>query len=280
MKKIFLAALMLLTLSAQAFADVRIGTWNLEHLSVRPNKDIPSIAKVAQHVDFLAVQEVMSEEGLLALKNALEQVTHEKWSMLASDASGRSSYKEMYGFVWRDSAVTYLDGATTYIDRRDLFAREPFSARFKSTADKSAFVAATVHIVYGKSTKDRSKEITALGDYWDWLGQTYTKKPAILLMGDFNTKPISPAWADIRTRASPLVTDGASTLSVKDGKFANLYDNIIVANDSPIKVKSTQIFNYPAFLGMTHEKARKTVSDHAPIFMQAQFTNTLAVGKN
>ncbi|NER59766.1 hypothetical protein G3435_06750 [Pseudomonas sp. MAFF212428] len=58
MFKNFAAAVMLLMLlCGQALAETRIGTWNLEHLSERPNKDFKAIAKVAKNVDFLAVQD-------------------------------------------------------------------------------------------------------------------------------------------------------------------------------------------------------------------------------
>jgi hypothetical protein len=33
-----------------------------------------------------------------------------------------------------------------------------------------------------------------------------------------------------------------------------------------------QVFNYPKFLGMTHAKGRDSVSDHAPIFLSANFS--------
>ena len=263
------ALLALMLVCGQAFADVRIGTWNLEHLSVRPGKDFASIAKVAQNVDFLAVQELMNEDGLTALQKALEQATGKKWSAMASHATGRSSYKEMYGFVWRDDAVAYEDGAVTYLDKGDHFEREPYSARFRNLKDNTAFVAATVHIHYGKTVADRTKEIAVLGDYWTWLKSVYDGNTNIMLMGDFNTPPTSTAWAGLRASARPLMLQGASTLSTTDGQFSNLYDNIFVANESTINVKSMQVFDYPSYLKMSNATGRSSVSDHAPIFLDA-----------
>jgi hypothetical protein len=62
---------------------------------------------------------------------------------------------------------------------------------------------------------------------------------------------------------------GASTLSTTDGQFSNLYDNIFVANESTINVKSVQVFDYPSYLKMSNATGRASVSDHAPIFMDA-----------
>ena len=266
-RKLTTALLALMLVCGQAFADVRIGTWNLEHLSVRPGKDFTSIAKVAQNVDFLAVQELMNEDGLTALQKALEEATGKKWSAMASHLTGRSSYKEMYGFVWRDDAVSYEDGAVTYLDKGDHFEREPYSARFRNLKDNTTFVAATVHIHYGKTVADRTKEIAVLGDYWDWLKSVYDGNTNIMLMGDFNTPPTSTAWAGLRTSARPLMLQGASTLATTDGQFSNLYDNIFVANESTINVKTVKVFDYPAYLKMSNATGRSSVSDHAPIFM-------------
>lgn len=271
MLRFFVSCLLALSFLQNASADVNIGTWNLEHLSVRPNKDFQGIAKVAQKVDFLAVQELMNEDALQALANELTRQTGKHWSAMASHAVGRSSYKEMYGFVWRDDVVAYEDGAVTYLDRGDTFEREPYSARFKSLRDGSTFVVATVHILYGKSHADRALEITALSSYWAWLRDTYPGNNQIMLMGDFNTPPNSPAWGNLDASAKPLVLNGASTLSSTNGKFANLYDNIFVSRNSTIKVNNVQVFNYPKYLGVTHAQGRDSVSDHAPIFLSASF---------
>src|ERR1700712_2141278 len=271
MLRFCVALLLAFTFLQTASADVNIGTWNLEHLSVRPNKDFEGIAKVARKVDFLAVQELMSEDALEALANELTRQTGKHWSSMASHAVGRSSYKEMYGFVWRDDAVAYEDGAVTYLDRNDTFEREPYSARFKSLKDGTTFVVATVHILYGKSQADRASEITALSSYWAWLKETYPGNNQIMLMGDFNTPPTSPAWDNLDASAKPLVLTGASTLSATDGKFANLYDNIFVSKNTAIGVSNVQVFDYPKYLGMTHAQGRDSVSDHAPVFIRASF---------
>lgn len=262
--------MLLMLLCGQVLAETRIGTWNLEHLSERPNKDFKAIAKVAKNVDFLAVQELMNAAALDKLAKELTRQSGEHWSHMASDAVGRSSYKEMYGFVWKDSKVAYEDGALSYIDRKNIFAREPYSARFKSLTDNAYFVVATVHIVYGKKPADRFEEIEALSSYWGWLKEVYPGNNHIMLMGDFNMPPSSPAWAPLNASAKPLLAKGASTLSTTDGKFANLYDNIFVSKASSMKVNSVGVYEYPKHLGITHQQGRANISDHAPVFLRAE----------
>lgn len=275
MFRVFASLVLTFALLPHAHADLNMGTWNLEHLNVRPTKDFQAIAKVAQRVDFLAIQELMSEQALQTLAQELTRQTGKHWSAMASHAVGRSSYKEMYGFIWRDDAVSYEDGAVTYLDRGDTFEREPYSARFRSLKDDTTFVVATVHILYGKNQADRASEITALSSYWTWLKETYPGNNAILLVGDFNTPPTSSAWEKLDDSARPLMLQGASTLSTTDGKFSNLYDNIFISKDSAIKVRAVEVFNYPKFLGLTHAQGREKVSDHAPIFLRASLMESV-----
>lgn len=193
---------------------------------------------------------------------------------MVSHPVGRSSYKEMYGFVWRDAAVAYEDGAALYLDHRDVFEREPYSARFKSVEDDAYFIAATIHILYGKSKTVRASEINALSEYWLWLKEAYPESNEIFLMGDFNMPPSSSNWSQLRSIARPLVVTGASTLSTADGKFSNLYDNVFISRDASIIIKSATVFNYPKYLALTHSEARRNISDHAPIFLEARLIPT------
>lgn len=278
-KALFLSVVLAVAtaLSGVAIGAARVGTWNTMRLGSGDQKSFQSLAAIAANVDVLAVQEVMNEEGILSFKAALEQRTHESWTSLCSSPVGSRSYKEQYCFLLRDSEVKYEDGAVSYLDRQHIFMREPYSARFKSVKDGTSFVLATVHIVYGQSAADRAPELKELGNYWTWLEQVYPAEP-IMLVGDFNMQPNDAAFTSLRSHAIPLVTAGASTLSNKNGKFANLYDQVWVNPLARGMISGVGIVNYPQMLGIDHEKGRKIVSDHAPVFFQlgrAQLTATV-----
>jgi hypothetical protein len=115
-----------------AYADIVVGLWSIQRLGHGCQKSYPALAAIASKIDLLAVQEVMTEEGIEKLERQPEQHTGESWSHLASHASGMSSYKEMYALIWHDSTVEYSDGAVVYLDRENHFIREPFSAKFRS----------------------------------------------------------------------------------------------------------------------------------------------------
>jgi endonuclease/exonuclease/phosphatase family metal-dependent hydrolase len=264
--KAFTVAASLLISGVVWASDITIASWNIKRLGHGNQQSYPALAAVASKADLLAVQEVMTEAGIARLETALEKHTGEDWGVLVSHAIGSSSYKEMYAFAWRESAVSYVDGAVVYLDRGDRFIREPFSARFESRRDGSQVALATVHILYGDGVADRTPEIRALANYWEWMGEVYPETPR-MLVGDFNLPPDNPAWAPLKASARPLITRGASTLSSKDGRYANLYDNIWVEKNSRLKLGAAGIIDFPRMIGWSHDKSRKHVSDHAPVYV-------------
>jgi endonuclease/exonuclease/phosphatase family metal-dependent hydrolase len=249
-----------------------LATWNVMRLGHGKKKGFDALGAIVREgsFDFLALQEVMTDDGLERLRKSVERATGGRWKSMSSHAIGDEHYKEMYAFLWNDAVIEYVDGAAVYLDIPDHFAREPYSARFRIRASGLTFVAANVHIVHGKKPSDRTPEIEALAEYWDWLQRDAYPEDAerILLMGDFNLKPSHPAWAPLRAVARPLLDDGATTLSTKDGVYANLYDNIWVPIDDDLPIGACGIFKYPQVLGWTHEEARNRVSDHAPVWLR------------
>ena len=257
------------TLTGSLYAhanDIIFASWNIQHLGHGHHKKYTGLAAIAGKVDLLAVQEVMTKQGLLRLKKAIEKHTDEQWSYLISRPVGSKDYKEMYAFVWRDSAVELVQGQQTYPDRGKRFIREPFSAQFRSKRDNSQLAVGTVHILYGRSIKERTPEIQALAQYWRWMQSTYPDA-ALVLAGDFNLPPEHDAWQALKRHAKPLITVGATTLSEKNGRYANLYDNIWVANNTPLDIAQAGIIAFPKMLKMDHQDSRKYMSDHAPVYM-------------
>ena len=270
--RIIAFAVFLLTTVA-AGAEVRLASWNIQHLGWDNDKSYEAVARVSARFDFIAIQELMNAEALERLVETLERKTGEEWESLNSAPLGESSYREKYALIWRDEAVEYTGGATTYVDERDRFAREPFAAPFRAKDSDWTFVAATVHIVYGDTLSDRTPEIRALRHYWDWLAKVYPEDADNrILFGDFNLRPGHDAWEPMREVAEPLITEGGTTLSTNDREFANLYDSILVPLDHDLPITAAGIQDFPALLTETtphywsHEKARAHVSDHAPVY--------------
>ncbi len=249
-------------------ADAYVASWNIKRLGHGDSKDYAALAEVGARFDLIAAQEVMTEDGAERMLAALEARTGADWELMLSDAIGRGSYKEMYGFFWRTDEVEWVDGAIVYIDDRDVFAREPFSARFRAIEDDYTFVLGSVHIIYGDSVAERETEVAALRSYRDWLDETF-RGSDVYIAGDFNLPPDNEAWAGMGALAAPLITSGATTLSETDGRFANLYDNIWVPTGGILPIAGAGILGFAnETLGISHSVARDTVSDHAPVWMK------------
>ncbi|WP_167404620.1 helix-hairpin-helix domain-containing protein [Salinicola lusitanus] len=259
----FIAAL---ALPSTAPADITIGSWNLKHLGWKNGKRLDAVADVAKGADLWALQEVMGADAVTELEHELEKQTGEEWSSMSSHEVGRSSYRESYAFLWRDSAVEYTQGAVVYLDPGDLFAREPYLAEFRDLDNGDSVAMATVHIVYGDSRSDRTPEVRELGSIWDWMSEVYPGSSRIIA-GDYNLAPSDRAWQPLRDAgALPAIISGATTLSETDGQYANLYDNFWYAPDE-LDVTHAGIVRYPEALGIDHKTARSIVSDHAPIYV-------------
>jgi len=253
-------------LTSPALAETRIASWNIRNLGWENGKDYVALAEVGSLFDLIAVQEVMSEDGIGRLEAALEARTGAEWDRLCSHLIGRGSYREMYCFTWRTDRVSWVEGAVVYTDDRDLFAREPFSAVFE-TQDRVRFLAATLHAIYGEEVVGREAEARALRAYHDWLRARFPGLP-VLLMGDFNLAPTNPAWALMGEVAYPLIQEGATTISSVDGRFANLYDNLWVDAGVDLPISGYGRVEFPhQVLGITHEAARERVSDHIPVYV-------------
>lgn len=255
-----------MALASYTSADVSISSWNVEHLGWDNGKRLDAVANIAKGADLWALQEVMDESAVTQFEQELERQTGEEWSSMASHTLGRSSYRESYAYLWRDSAVEYTQGAVVYLDPGDLFAREPYLAEFrdKETGDKIAMAA--VHIVYGDNRADRTPEVRELASIWEWMRGVYPDS-ARVIAGDFNLPPSDPAWQPLRdTGARPAITRGATTLSETNGQYASLYDNFWY-DPAELDVSGTGVVRFPEMLGIDHATARDIVSDHAPIYL-------------
>ena len=268
---LFLSLALALPLDASSL----VGSWNIRNLGWDTQIDMAYVSKVASAFDLLAVQEIMSEDGAEGLRTGLEAETGVEWELLLSEALGRGSYREHYGFLWRPDRIEWVDGAVVYLDDDDVFAREPFAARFR-TQDGFTFVMTSIHLIYGDAKEERRREVQALRSFRLWLDESFPETP-VFLAGDFNLAPSDPAWAALADLAIPLITEGNTTISPVDGRFANLYDNIWAPVNQPLPIAAFGSYEFPGqLLGIDHEAARAQVSDHIPVWMEIDVSSGYA----
>ncbi|XP_039222023.1 deoxyribonuclease-1-like 1 [Crotalus tigris] len=271
-----LPAVLLLLLCSGA-AAFRICAFNAQRFAQgKMNKPrvVEILVKILARCDISVLQEVMDAKGkaVPALMNALHQFDDlHSYSYLTSPLLGRGNYQERYVFIYRNQKAQILDYYTyedLHPDRPDVFAREPFIARF-SMANKELpeLVLIPQHTMPSKA----EAEIDALYDVFLNVQERWATEDMIFL-GDFNADcgyVAKKRWKDIRLRQKPgfhwLIGDQADT-TVRE-KTHCAYDRIVVHGESCLDAVvpgSARPFDFPKEFGLSEEEALE-ISDHYPV---------------
>ncbi len=163
-----------------------------------PKRDLHSvfvIAEIIKHFDVIAVQEVKS--NIRALRDTLK-VLGDNWSLILTDVTkGDSGNGERMAYIF-DTRRVQLSGLAgelvipnewyKRIDENALneqFVRTPYAVSFRSN-DKT-FILVTLHIKYGKKSKDRLKELKGIAQWLaDWASDINAYDQNLIALGDFN----------------------------------------------------------------------------------------------
>ncbi|XP_067403045.1 deoxyribonuclease-1-like 1 isoform X3 [Emydura macquarii macquarii] len=215
--------LLLLLLLCPGGAPFRICAFNLQRFaSPKAAKAgvMDTLVKIISRCDIVVLQEVMDAKGqaVPALISALHRsVGPDSYTSLISPLLGHGNYQERYVFMYRSGHTRLLDSylySDEHPDRPDIFAREPFVARFSlPSKDLPDLVLVPQHTV----PKKAEAEINALYDvFLDIRARWGTED--IMFLGDFNADcgyVAKKRWGQIRLRQEPgfhwLIGDAADT---------------------------------------------------------------------
>jgi endonuclease/exonuclease/phosphatase family metal-dependent hydrolase len=188
--------------------NLLIATWNIRGFGNftrkwmsdekdSPRRDLHSIfciAEILSRFDVIAVQEVKG--NLRALRDTLK-LLGDNWSMILTDTNGSKSGNDermAYLFDTRRVQLSGLAGEIVIPNEwvndpekviREQFVRSPYAVSFRS-GDKT-FILVTVHIIYGKKSKDRLNEIHGIARWLnDWAGDINAYDQNLIVLGDFN----------------------------------------------------------------------------------------------
>ena len=163
-----------------------------------PKRDLHSvlcIAEIIKRFDVIAVQEVKA--NIRALRDTMK-VLGENWSMILTDVSKGSSgngERMAYLFDTRRVKLSGLAGELVvpneWTDKAkqqtldEQFVRTPYAVSFKS--NHQTFILVTLHILYGKKSKDRIKELKGVAEWLsDWAKDINAYHQNLIALGDFN----------------------------------------------------------------------------------------------
>lgn len=189
--------------------NLLIATWNIRAFGEITRKEISNstdspkrdyhsilcIAEILKRFDVIAVQEIKA--NIKGLRDTLK-ILGNNYSLILTDVNrGNAGNSERMGFIF-DTRRVQLSGLagelvvpqewiqTASNDAlMDQFVRSPYAVSFK--AHNQTFILVTLHILYGKSSKDRIKELNGIATWMaDWAKEINDYNQNLICLGDFN----------------------------------------------------------------------------------------------
>ncbi len=273
---------------------IKIGSFNLLRLGQVP-KDSERMAKLINKAEYhiFAGIEIMDQASANNLLAKLREETSHDWQLILSSVpSGESTYKEFFGYFYRNDVVTPIDGHETFCNTSEGvdvhfaacfakdhgsgndhdFERDPFIGHFK--VGRSEFSLVSVHLVYGgeeqEAVKRRQRELSSLKEVMKKV-RSSTPQADVLAVGDFNltladdsSKSSKKMPKEFFSEAPSLggLIKGATTV----GMFS--YDHILFFNDNkhlPIPGSEEVILDFDINDAKDRTEYKKAVSDHFPV---------------
>lgn len=219
---------------------IGIMAWNIKSFGMKKANNetqLNEIIKTIEQFDISFIQEIREKEAFDLLCNHLYD-----YDCFISEALGTTSYKELYGFVYKKGIWMY---STYQSSRYDLFERPPYEAGFRigNYTLKS-------YIIHTKPT-EAEKEISNLQLY---VTSNQKEGENIVVLGDLNAD-----CSYFKRNESDfmgwiwLIQDDIDTTVSENTDCA--YDRIIVNKD---------LFDEVVTSGTIEDI---TVSDHYPVFV-------------
>lgn len=238
--------------------SVRVGTWNVKRLG-NGKKNYDLVAKLIEtRFDVVAVQEVMTEEGIKEIVRRLPD-----WSYKVSGQVGKKGYYERYGILVRNSTGR-IKNMNVVPDPTDVWTREPAVACVETS--NVDFCLVTTHIVFGDSVGQRDREIASLAGLINNLRSMDSEKDYILL-GDFNRAGNAPGFASFSKHGFKLIDDGVTNTSLGLSGYASPYDHVLLdpKYTRELKGKAERLDMVKELCGGDFKMCAAEVSDHAPV---------------
>lgn len=283
--------------------NLLIATWNIRafgNLTRKwaseegdsPRRDLASIhyiAEIISRFDIIALQEVKA--SVEALRETMELLGR-NWSMILTDVnrgSAGNGERMAYLFDMRRVRLSGLAGEIVVpkewlqeVEQDALveqFVRSPYAVGFRS--ENTTFILITLHIKYGKSSKERIAELKGIARWLqDWATDSNAYDQNFIALGDFNIEErgdlLTETFISQGLHIPPALQDTKVTRSIFDEQ--KYYDQIAWFEDPKGRTKLSMQFltggNYD-FVPLLWDTNRVTkqqfsymLSDHYPLWAE------------
>lgn len=269
-----LTAALLLTITSflpvfsQQADTFSICTFNIQNFGKTKLNDstrVNLLAEIIRKYDITAVQEISDASGTVpeAFRDIVNGKEDKFYEVIYSERTGKQpddkTSQEQYAFYYDTARFSLMTAPVLYNDSlHDYFAREPYTARFKSKEGNFTFVLITIHTAPEKAVS----EIGSLAEVVKWAKQKYARESRIIVLGDFNASCTYARPGQLNRLAIRgkdyfwIVPDTAKTnLSAKSNCA---YDRFVLTQPA----KSY----YTGRWGVDSCYTSRTISDHWPVW--------------
>lgn len=283
--------------------NLLIATWNLRGFgdltrkenskpSDSPKRDFQSvlcIAEIIKRFDVIAIQEIKA--NIKALRDTMKVLGND-WSLILTDVNrGDAGNGERMGFIF-DTRRVQLSGLACELvvpqewqntasneALTEQFVRSPYAVSFRTK--NQTFILVTLHILYGKASKDRIKELKGIAKWMaDWAKDVNVYHQNLICLGDFNIDErgdlLNQTFVSEGLYIPPVLQNDTVTRSIFD--HTKYYDQIAWFNNAQnipnLSLKFTNGGNYD-FVGkalsnrnLTKQALSFMMSDHYPLWTE------------
>jgi len=277
--------------AAGPMQGLRLGAWNIKKLGHGSQKDFPLVATlIRDHFDVLAIVEVMQKQHGHPGYDALMSELGAGWSGVVTseprpnDPSNGNA--EFYAVVWRTISAELCPGWTglryhvdadgsTGATGADQFSREPafvcLQVEGTNGTISTDFLLAPYHATWSDGDEDViADEVEELDAVFTAMAAAQTGEADLLILGDFN---LVPSVLAVTLSEADRTEGTGSTLNLTGERTANLYDHLLVHNETA----SAELVGNAAVIDARDSASSpkifyQTVSDHLPIVAEWRIT--------
>ena len=269
MKKILLSIL-IVCCSIVTYANVIIGSWNLQNLGNKKSEEsLQVMVEVINGFDIVAIQEVLtSESGAQVIAKMVNMLNQKgaKWDYCISEptTSDNVQERERYAFIWKKHKVKLLKKPFLVQQLETEIVREPYIGTF--SVEGKTFSLVNFHAVPKK--KQPEQEIK-------YLNSVVSMYPnlQLIFLGDFNCPQSNTVFNTLKNaQYQPALTNQKTTLRqecIQNDCLASEYDNIFYPQ-KVFKKRSSGVIPFYQYHYKSDMLAARKLSDHLPVYLEIE----------
>lgn len=254
--------------------QLKVGAFKVEVLG-KAKMDKPDVVDVLKKTialyDIILIQDIRdaSQTAIYELLDNVNNLQVGVWGLALSPRLGRTSSKAQYAFFYNKGNVDVINQYVWNDTASDVFEREPFAVRFRTTPSYGVGEFGFIGIQVKPS--DAVSEIDKLTDVYDDIAAKWNLTD-IIIGGNFDagcSYVKTSDWPNIRLRQQSRffwVIDDTVDTTTSTTTFC-AYDRLVLAGShlvSSYLANSSSVFRFDSYFNLNQDLTDKT-SDHYPV---------------